>query len=86
MKVNIEYCIDNIVNKFLKELKLKGKILQNNSLFKVSEKSLTLDEKRANAFHSFAIKKIFLVKKARLSLESYFVFLSIRPKYLIEED
>ena len=86
LKVDTEYCINNIVNEFSEELKLKRKILQNNSLFKVNEKSPTLDKERANTFYSFEIKRIFLVKRARSNLEPSFVFLSTRVKYSKEKD
>jgi len=64
LKVHTEYCINKIVNKFLEELKLKRKVPQNNSLFKVNEKSPALDKERANAFHSFENKANILSQES----------------------
>ena len=82
----MEYQIDNIAQEFPEELSSKGKALWNDSLFKASTKSPILDAEKAKLFHSFIIKDIFLVKRARPDLKSGFAFLSTSIKGSIEED
>ena len=66
----MKYCINNMVQEFPEELNIKEKTSYNDSLFKVSIKSPMLDAEKAKSFHSFMIKKIFLVKRARSDLKS----------------
>ena len=86
LKIDMEYYINNMVQKFLEELSGKGKALQNSTLLKVSTKSLTLDIEKAESFHSFIIKRMFLAKRARPDLKPSFAFLLTQVKGLTEED
>ena len=74
LKVNIACYTKNMVEEFPKELSCKGKVLWNNSLLEVNIKSPTLDAEKAESFHNFIIKGIFLPKRARPDLEPSFAF------------
>ena len=76
LKVDIAYYADNMVEEFLEKLNSKGKALYNDSLFKISTKSPALETEKAELLHSFIIKCIFLVNRARLNLKPSFAFLS----------
>ena len=64
----MRYYSNSIVNEFSKELTSKGKVSQNDELFKVNKDSLALNKIMLESFNSFVIRDIFLVKKAWLDL------------------
>ena len=86
LKVDMVYYIENMVEEFPEVLNGKGKAPWNDSLFKVNEKSPILDSEKAELLHSFVMKGMFLVKRARPDLEPGFAFLSTRVKCSTEED
>ena len=54
---------------FPEDITPNGKALWNDALFKVDDDSPLINEQKSETFHTFVMKGMFLVKRARLDLE-----------------
>ena len=75
-----------MVKEFPYELKSKTKTPWNDKLFKVSNTTKKLDEKRKSTYHTFVMKMMFLCKRARPDIEPGVSFLSTRTTKSDESD
>ena len=76
LKIGMKYYIENMVKEFPYKLNEKSKTPWNDKLFKVTDETKKLDEKRKYIFHMYAMKAMFLCKRARPDLESGVGYLS----------
>jgi hypothetical protein len=57
-----------------------------NHLLTVNDDNIKVDEKKAQLFHTYVAKKLFLCKRARSELQTAVAFLSTRVKSCDEDD
>ena len=68
------------------ELKPNSKAQWNDALFKIDDDSPQISEEKSDAFHTFTMKGMFLVKRARQGLEPVFSFSSARIRASMKQD
>ena len=85
-KVDVTHCQESMCDEFLEEIKPNGKAPWNDASFNVDDDSPLLSEQKSEMFHTFVVKGMFLVERARSDLEPGFGFLSSRVKAPTKQD
>jgi hypothetical protein len=87
-KVDIKIidCAENMIVDLPEEFDGEAPTPAANHLFTVDEKQTKLDEKRAQFFHTYVAKPLFLCKRARPDLQTVVSFLCKRVKDCDEDD
>ena len=87
VKVDMVYYVENMVKDFPEELNAaKGRYPWNEHLFRVDKSSKPLDKKKAEQFHTFVAKGLFLTKRARGDIMPAIAYLCTRVKDPTESD
>lgn len=84
VKIDMRAFVKAMINDF-EEVK-ENKCPWNQSLFKVDTNSPKLDKKKAESFHTFVAKGLFLSKRARQDIQPAIAFLTTRVKEPTKND
>ncbi len=86
LKVDMVDYVKGMVEDFPEELDEKVKGPWTEKLFKIDEKAPPLSKKKAEVFHTFVMKGMFLCKRARQDIQPAIAFLATRVKEPNEAD
>ena len=85
LRVDMRKYIEEMIKEFPQPVS-NSKSPWNGNLFKVDDSSPPLTSKEAETFHTFTMKGMFLVKRARPDMEPGFGFLSTRVRNPAKQD
>ena len=85
LRVEMKKYINNVIKDYPCDIK-SNKTIWNDNLFKIDNDSPPLSIEETETFHTFAMKGMFLVKRARPDLEPGIGFLSTRVRNPTEQD
>ncbi|KAL7564335.1 hypothetical protein ACA910_007187 [Epithemia clementina (nom. ined.)] len=85
-KIDMSEYVKNMVNDFPEELEGRISTPWNEKLFKVNDKSKALDKTKAEQFHTFVAKGLFVTKRARPDILPAIAHLCTRVKAPTVED
>jgi len=87
VQVNMIDCVKNVVEDFPECLPVKGaKHPWNDQLFTVDETSQLLNKTKAEEFHTFVAKTLFVTKRSRIDVQPAVSFLATRVRAPTEQD
>ena len=78
--------IKDMLEEYPEDVKGKSKTPANEKLFRVNENSTKLDKEKAEVFHTFVAKGLFVSKRARPDIQPVIAFLCTRVKEPTVED
>jgi hypothetical protein len=80
LKVDMKDYIDGMIEEFTENVKVERTCPWTEKLFKIDKTSHDLDRKRAEEFHTFVAKGLFLCKRGRPDIQPVISFLSTRVR------
>ena len=86
VRINMTKYVKEMLEDYPEQLKGKSKTPANEKLFRVNDSSTKLDREKAEVFHTFVAKGLFLSKRARPDIQTVIAFLCTRVQQPNVED